>query len=380
VIPYGRQWIDDDDVAAVVHALRSDFLTTGPTIAEFERALQDVTGAPFATTMSSGTAALHGVMTVLGLGSGDEVIMPPLTFAATANAALYVGATPVFADVDPGTGLLDPAAVASALTPRTRAVVAVDYGGLPADYSAIREAVADHDVVIVADAAHSLGATDSGRSVGTLADITTLSFHPVKLITTGEGGAILTSSSEWHERASHFRSHGMEKDPSHLSRRDGPWYHEMQSLGYNYRLTDIQAALGLSQLGKLPKFLRRRREIAARYDQAFGSNAGLLLPGRREGAESAWHLYVLRVADNPPSRRQFFDRLSALGIGVQVHYLPVHKHPYYQARGYDAVHCPVAENYYERAVSIPMFPAMTDADVDRVIEAVQQATEAAAID
>lgn len=376
MLPYSRQSIDDDDIAAVVEALRSDFLTTGPRVAEFEAALADATGARFVAAVSSGTAALHAAYAALGLGPGDEVVMPPLTFAATANAALYQGARPVFADVDPETGLLDPAAAAAAITPRTRAVVAVDYGGLPANYDAIRGAVAREDLPIVADAAHSLGAHDGGRSVGSLADLTTLSFHPVKHITTGEGGAIATDNAEWYRRAADFRTHGIVKDRTRLSRDEGPWYREMQGIGYNYRLTDVQSALGSSQLAKLDRFVAKRRAIAARYDHAFARLPALRLPGHRPGAESSWHLYVLRVADDPPSRRPFFERLMASGLGVQVHYLPVYMHPSYQELGYRSGQCPVAEDFYQRAVSVPIFPAMTDSDVGRVIEVVSQSAEA----
>lgn len=376
VLPYGRQSIDEDDIAAVIDALRSDFITTGPRIADFEAALARVAGAQFVSVLSSGTAALHAAFAAAGLGPGDEVVMPPLTFVATANAALYRGARPVFADVDSETGLLDPAAIVAAVTPRTRAVVAVDYSGLPADYDAIRGAIGDRDLAIIADAAHSLGANDGGRPVGSLADLTTLSFHPVKHITTGEGGAVTTNNAQWHRHVTEFRTHGIVKVRSRLTRDGGPWLQEMQGLGYNYRLTDIQAALGMSQLGKLDRFVARRRAIAATYDRAFAGLSALHLPGRRPNAESSWHLYVLRVADNPPSRRKFFERLLASGLGVQVHYLPVHMHPYYQGLGYEVGQCPIAEDFYERAVSIPIFPAMTDTDVDRVIEAVLQAVDA----
>lgn len=369
-IPYGRQSIDDDDIAAVVETLRSDLLTTGPRVAGFEAGLASVTGARFVAAVSSGTAALHTAYAALGLGPGDEVVMPPLTFAATANAALYLGARPVFADVDPETGLLDPVAVAAAITPRTRAVVAVDYAGLPADYAAIRSAMARAELPIVADAAHSLGAHDGGQPVGRLADLTTLSFHPVKLITTGEGGAVATDNADWYRRVAGFRAHGIVRDQTRLPRDEGPWHQEMQSLGYNYRLSDVASALGSSQLAKLGRFIARRRAIAARYDQAFGRLPGLRLPGRRTGAESAWHLYVLRVVDDPPSRRAFFERLAAAGLGVQVHYLPVYRHPYYAELGYRPGQCPAAEDFYQRALSIPIFPAMADGDVDRVIETV----------
>ncbi len=369
-LPYGRQSIDDEDVAEVVEALRSDYLTTGSRVAAFERALASATTAKFAASLSSGTAALHAAYAALGVTRGDEVVVPPLTFAATANAALYLGAHPVFADVDLQTGLLDPAAAAESMTPRTKAIVAVDYAGLPADYDAIRASTASREVEIVADAAHSLGASDNSRPVGTLADITAFSFHPVKIITTGEGGAVTTQRSALHQRVLDFRNHGIVRDRGRFETNDGPWHQEMQSLGYNFRLTDIQCALGVSQLRKLAKFLDRRREIARRYDNAFKGIDGLALPGTRPNVDSSWHLYVLRVDDDGLARREFFGRLRRAGLLVQVHYLPVYLHPYYRELGYRPGQCPNAEQFYRRSVSIPIYPGMNDVDVDRVIEAI----------
>jgi UDP-4-amino-4,6-dideoxy-N-acetyl-beta-L-altrosamine transaminase len=368
-LPYGRQWVDEDDIAAVAAALRSDFLTTGPLVGRFEAGLVEKTGAPCAAAVSSGTAALHAAYAVIGLGPGDEVVMPPMTFAATANAALYVGARPVFADVDPVTANLDAAAAAAAVTSRTRAIVAVDYSGRPADYEALRAVADRHGTRLLADAAHSLGARYRGRSVGVLADVTTLSFHPVKHITTGEGGAVLTADRGIDARVREFRSHGMVRDRERLGHDEGPWYHEMQTLGFNYRLTDVQCALGLSQLARLDAFLARRRAIAARYEAAFASVGGLLRPPFHPDVEPAWHLYVVRVAD-PTRRRPFFEALQHAGLGVQVHYIPVYLHPYYADLGYARGSCPNAEDFYSRAVSLPIFPAMRDADVDQVIETV----------
>jgi UDP-4-amino-4,6-dideoxy-N-acetyl-beta-L-altrosamine transaminase len=368
-LPYGHQTVDSDDVEAVVRVLKSDYLTTGPEVAAFEADLVAVSGATHAAVLNSGTSALHAAYSVIGLGPGDEIVTSPMTFAATGNAALYLGARPVFVDVDSSSGLIDPALVEDAITSHTRAIVAVDYTGQPADYGALRKIAERHDVPVVADAAHSLGATDAGRPVGTLADVTALSFHPVKLITTGEGGAVLTDDPEIHSRVLEFRSHGMVYDRSRLSRDEGPWYVEMQSLGFNYRLSDIQCALGRSQLAKLPSFLARRRAIADRYDRDLASVSGLELPGRRVGAESAWHLYVVRVAQ-PSRRRAFFEALRGRGLGVQVHYLPVYRHPFYQRLGYPKGLCPRTEDFYARAVSLPIFPALTDADVARVVETV----------
>jgi UDP-4-amino-4,6-dideoxy-N-acetyl-beta-L-altrosamine transaminase len=368
-LPYGHQSVDDDDVEAVVRVLTSDYLTTGPEVEAFETDLVAETGASHAAVLNSCTAALHAVYAALGVGQGDEIVTSPMTFAATGNAALFLGARPVFVDIDPSTGLIDPALVEGAITGKTRAIVAVDYAGLPADYEALRRIAERHNLPVVADAAHSLGATDAGRSVGTLAKVTALSFFPVKMITTGEGGAVLTDSEEIHSRVVDFRSHGMVRQPARLSRDEGPWYMEMQSLGFNYRLTDIQCALGRSQLRKLPGFLARRRAIADLYDVGLSSIPGLDLPGRRQGAESAWHLYVIRVAE-PSRRRAFFEALRRRAIGVQVHYLPVYRHPYYQELGYPAGLCPNAEDFYARAMSLPIFPRLTDGDVARVIETV----------
>jgi len=371
VIPYGRQTVDEDDIEAVADALRSDFLTTGPRVAQFEADLAASTGATFVSVLSSGTAALHAAYAALGIGPGDEVVMPPLTFAATANAAIYLGAKPVFADVDKETGLVDPEAVAAAITPRTKAVIGVDYGGLPADYAAIRRSVTPADLPVIADAAQSLGASDGGRTVGTLADLTTLSFHPVKSITTGEGGAVATDREAWHTRVADFRTHGIVKNPDRQLEPGGPWHQEMHALGYNYRLTDFQAALGSSQLRKLDLFVERRRAIASRYNDAFAGTRSLQRPGQRPGAASSWHLYVVRVLDRD-QREPLFKRLRQAGLGVQVHHVPVYRHPYYRERRIVG-NCPVAEDFYERAISIPIFPAMRDSDVDRVIETIETA-------
>lgn len=375
-IPYGRQSIDEEDIAAVVGALRSDFLTTGPTVGKFEDAVAAVTGGAHVVAVNSGTSALHAAYAAVGLGPGDEVIVPALTFAATANAAMYVGARPVFADVDQATGTLAVGSVEQLLSPRTRAIVAVDYAGHPADYDALRRIAERAGAHLVADAAHSLGAIDGDRRVGQLADISTLSFHPVKHVTTGEGGALVTSDAANASRARDFRSHGIVRAPERLQRDEGPWHAEMQGLGFNYRLTDIQCALGMSQLAKLPTFLSRRREIAARYLEAFADLQQLIQPSVRRGVVPAWHLYVLRVATDAGRRRPFFDALSQAGLGVQVHYLPVYRHPYYRKHGYADVECPVAEDFYSRAVSIPIYPGMSDDDVSYVIDTVRDATRA----
>jgi perosamine synthetase len=368
-LPYGGHWVDEDDVAAVAAALRSDWLTTGPLVERFEEAFAATVGARQGVAVTSGTAALHAAAFALGVGPGDQVIVPPLTFAATANCVVYQGATPVFADVDPGTLLLDPARVAERITPRTRAVITVDYAGQPSYYDALRELTRRHGLALVADACHAPGATDSGRPVGSLADLNTFSFHPVKHVATGEGGMVTTDDPELAGRMRRFRNHGITTD--HRQREAaGAWYYEMTELGWNYRIPDVLCALGLSQLRKLPAWLARRREIAAQYDEAFAGLPGVEPVAVRPGVTHAYHLYAVRVAWD---RARAFAALRAEGIGVNVHYVPVHLHPYYRERyGTGTGLCPVAEAAYERLLTLPLFPRMTDADAADVIEAVRR--------
>ena len=371
-LPYGRQWVDEADIAAVVEVLRGDFLTTGPAVGQFEQRLAAATGASHAVACNSGTSALHMMYAAMGVGQGDEIITSPLTFAATANAAHYLGASVKFVDVTPDTGNLDPALVAAAVTPRTKLIVPVDFGGHPADYDAIHAVAAAHNLPVAADAAHSLGGSYHGRPVGTLATATEVSLHPVKPITTAEGGAVLTSDAGIAERAARFRTHGITRDPALLSSDEGPWFYEQLELGFNYRLTDVQAALGSSQLAKLGAFIARRQAIAARYHEALADLAAVELPTERAGVKSGWHLYALRVRD-AARRRPLFERLRELGLGVQVHYLPVYRHPWYRANGYADVNCPNADDYYAREISLPVFPRMTDAEQDSAIERIRQA-------
>lgn len=374
LLSYGRQAIDDSDVDAVVSALRSDWLTTGPEIGRFEDALEDATGAAHAVAISSGTAALHAAMHALGVSADDEIIVPTLTFAASANAVLYAGATPVLVDVRPDTLLVDPAAVEAAVTPRTRGVIAVDYAGQPCDYDELNELCSRHDLFVVSDAAHALGARYKGRPVGTLGRMTTFSFHPVKHVTTGEGGAVTTDDPALERRARRFRNHGISSE-HHERERRGSWHYDMEDLGYNYRITDFQAALGRSQLSRLDGWIRRRREIAARYDDAFAGIESVRPLARLADREHAYHLYVVRLALDTlrASREQVFAALRAEGIGVNVHYIPVHFHSYYRARfGWGPGMCPVAEAAYEDILTLPLFPTMSDADVEDVVEAVSK--------
>ena len=370
MLPYGRQWISDEDIDAVVEVLRSDWLTTGPKVAEFEEAFAQATGARHAVAVSNGTAALHAAAFAAEIGPGSEVIVPPMTFAASANCVRYQGGTVVFADVDPDTLLLDPKRVAAAVTEKTRAIIAVDYTGQPADLAELRALADTHGLLLIEDAAHSLGATYQGKRVGSIADLTTFSLHPVKQITTGEGGMITTSDDELARRLRLFRNHGISSD--HRQREaQGSWFYEMLDLGYNYRLTDIQCALGLSQLRRLEEWVERRQAIAERYDAAFREarvRPVVMKPDRR----SSWHLYVVRLelAALSAGRAEVFRALRDAGIGVNVHYIPVHFHPYYQSLGWKKGAFPISEDAYERLITLPLFPAMSDADVSRVIEAV----------
>jgi len=368
-LPYGRQSIDEDDIAAVVEVLRSDWLTTGPRVGEFERALADATGTREAVAVSSGTAALHLTMLALHIGPGDEVIVPTLTFAASANCVAYCGGTPVFADVCADTLLIDPDDVARRITPRTRAIVAVDYAGQPCDYPALRELADEHGLALVADACHSLGGALDGRPVGSLADLTCFSLHPVKNITSGEGGAVVTDDELLGRRLRSLRNHGVTSDRRERAEA-GAWFYEMVELGFNYRLSDIGCALALSQLRKLPAFIARRQQIAALYDAALQGTAGATPLVTRPGVSNAHHLYVVRC----PARDSVFAALRAAGIGANVHYIPVHLHPYYRERlGTAPGDCPVAEAAYAEIVSLPVFPQMTDDDVTFCVDALARA-------
>lgn len=370
-LPYSSQWIDDDDVDAVARVLRSDWLTTGPAVEEFEHALRGVTGCDHAVAVNSGTAALHTAYAAAGLAGGDEIVTSPLSFVATASAALLQRATIRFADVDPATGNIDPRRVAELVGARTRLIAAVDLAGQPADYDALRAITAGTGRVLVADAAHSLGATLRGRPVGTLADITTLSFHPVKAVTTGEGGAVLTSVAEYADAARRFRNHGIVRDPSR-QRSPGPaWYYEVQALGMNYRIPDILCALGTSQLRKLTAFVERRRSLAARYAAAFADCDGIATPTEQADARSSWHLYIVRVED-AARRDALFDSLRAAGINSQLHYIPIYRHPIFADLGFRPGLCPNAEAFAASALSIPLYPRMNDNDVDRVIDTVRR--------
>jgi dTDP-4-amino-4,6-dideoxygalactose transaminase len=370
VLPYGRQSINADDVAAVSEVLTSDWLTTGPWVSTFETELAALAGTPGAVSVTSGTAALHTAYASLGLEPGDEVVTTPLTFIATASCASLLGATVSFADITPDTGNLDPKAVADAITERTRVVAGVDYAGHPIDASGLREVLDGRDVVLLEDAAHSIGGSLDGVPVGSLADVTTFSFFPTKNLTTAEGGAVVSTDPAVLSRAATFRNIGMVKDPALMSAQDeGAWFYEVHEFGVNYRLPDVLAALGSNQLKRLAQFKERRTAIHERYNDGLAGIDEVILPTRREGADPVWHLYPLRVRDG--RRRELFESLRESGIGVQVNYIPVYWHPAFAAAGYQRGMCPVAEEYYEQEISVPMFPDLRDADVDRVIELIR---------
>jgi len=368
-LPYGRQEICDGDVEAVVEALRDELITQGPRVERFEAAFADHVGAAYAVAFSSGTAALHGAAFAAGLGPGDEVLTTPLTFVASANCALYVGATPRFVDVDRDTWNLDTSAASAAANGAVRAVVAVSYAGLPVDLKPL-DAVRDR-VTVIEDGCHALGGHRGGAPVGGAggADMTAFSFHPVKAMTTGEGGAITTEDPELARRLRLFRTHGITREGTRPGSDDGPWYYEMQALGFNYRITDLQCALGTTQLVRLDAWVRRRNDIAARYRELLAGDDRLeLAPAAPEGSLHGYHLFPVRIRAGAAARKLGFERLRAAGIGVQVHYIPVYRLPYYRdTLGYAQDECPAAEDVYAGLISLPMFPAMSDADVDWVV-------------
>lgn len=370
MLPYGRQSIDDSDVQAVVEALRSDWLTTGPQVAAFEADLATWTGGVPCVSVSNGTAALHTAYAAAGIGAGDEVVTSPMTFVATASTAIMLGARVTFADVDDATANLDPAAADAAVTSRTRVVAAIDFAGHPAEYDELRKVTERTGALLLADAAHSIGSTYRGAPVGSIADLTTFSFFPTKNLTTAEGGAVAARSADLLERARRFRTIGLVRDRAqHRYPDEGGWYYEVPEFGLNYRLPDVLCALGRSQLRRLPTFKARRAELVARYNTLLADLPGLRLPTQREWVDPIWHFYPVRVLDG--RRREVYDRMRAQGIGVQVNYIPVHWHPAFDDLGYRRGMCPVAEAFYAEELSLPLFPDLTDADQDRVIEALR---------
>lgn len=372
MLPYGRQSISEEDIEAVAAILRGDWLTTGPTVTAFEEAISALAGGHRTVTATSGTAALHMAYAAAGLGPGDEVVTTPMTFVATASGASILGAEVVFADVDADTALIDPDAVSASVTGRTRVIAAVDYAGQPADYDALQRIADRVGALTLDDAAHSIGGTYRGRPVGDLADLTTFSFFPTKNMTTGEGGAVVAKNDDIAQRAHEFHFIGLVRDADRFQITDeGPWHQEVHELGLNYRLTDLASALGLAQLRRLEAFKHRRAEITARYNTALASVDGVRTPVQRGDVDPVWHLYPLRVLDG--RRREVFEKMRADGIGVQVNYMPVYWHPVYANAGYRRGMCPNAEAFYEQELSLPIFPDLTDDQVDQVIESLVKA-------
>ena len=376
ILPYGYQWIDEEDIKAVSEILHSDWITQGLKVAEFEEEFARYVGAKYAVAVNSGTAALHAACFAAKINKDDEVITTPITFIASANCVIYQQGIPVFADIKEDTLNIDPQEIKNKINQKTKTLIPVDFTGLPVDLEEIQEIGRENNLIIIEDASHALGATYKGSKIGSISDMTIFSFHPVKHITTGEGGMITTNNKEYYERLKLFRTHGITKDKNKMSKCDGPWYYEMQELGYNYRLTDFQCALGLSQLKKIDRILQRRREIVKKYNSEFKDMPEIKIPQINPvDSNPAWHIYMiqLNLERLKVSRKEIFEALRAENIGVNVHYIPVHLQPYYQKKfGYHLGDFPKAENYYSRAITLPVFPKMSDKDIDDVIAAVKK--------
>jgi len=376
LLPYGHQWIDEEDIAAVSEVLHSDWITQGSKVAEFEKEFASYVDARYAVAVNSGTAALHAACFAAQIENGDEAITSPITFAASANCVLYQGGTPVFADIDVGTLNIDPVEIKKKITKKTKALIPVDFTGRPVDLEKILQIAKNNNLIIIEDASHALGATYKGSKIGSISDMTIFSFHPVKHITTGEGGMITTNNKEYYERLKLFRTHGITKDKNKMSKCDGPWYYEMQELGYNYRLTDFQCALGLSQLKKIDRIIQRRRKIVKKYNYEFKDMPEIKIPQINPvNSNPVWHIYMIQInlEKLKEGRREIFEALRAENIGVNVHYIPVHLQPYYRKRfGYHLGDFPKSENYYSRAITLPVFPKMSDKDIDDVVKAVKK--------
>ena len=368
-LPYARHWIDEQDIIEVIEVLKDNWLTTGPKIDELERKIADYCHAKYAVAVTNGTAALHAACFAAGIKNGDEVITSPMTFAASANCVLYQGGIPVFADIDPVTYNIDPEQIERQITDRTKAIITVDYTGQPAEMDRINEIASRHQLLVIEDAAHSLGAEFKGKKVGSMAELTTFSFHPVKHITCGEGGMVLTNNRQLYNKMKQFRTHGIIKGSASDNCGQEPWLYQQLFLGYNYRMTDFQAALGISQLKKIDMFISKRREIAEQYNRAFSTLDLVEIPAQVSGSNSSWHLYIikLKLEKLKVGRKEVFKALRQENLGVNVHFIPVYYHPYYQKLGYKKGLCPVAEDLYERIITLPLFPKMTEHDVEYVI-------------
>lgn len=376
---YGKQTIEDDDIKAVVNTLKSPLITCGPKVDELEKELCEYTGARYAVAVSNGTAALHCACIAAGIGSGDEVITTPMTFAASANCVLYCGARPVFADINPETYNIDPDSIRKCITSRTKAIIAVDFTGQVVEADEIRKICDEYGLLFIEDAAHSIGSSYNGTKVGNIADITTFSFHPVKTITGGEGGAVLTNDENLYNKISLAHTHGITHDEAMMKDlpHEGMWYYEQISLGYNYRMTDFQAALLISQLAKLERFKKRRKEIVDYYDSELKNVDGIIIQKEIEQSDTCRHLYIIRLDENVLSctRREFFDEMGSRGVQPQVHYVPVYWFPYYQKLGYQKGLCPNAERIYKGIMSIPLYPLLTEEEMKYVVDVIKSIVE-----
>lgn len=372
-LPYAQHWIDNKDIKAVSDVLKSDWLTQGPKIDEFEKIIAKYCKAKYAIAFSSGTAALHAASYAAGISKGDEAITTPITFASDGNCILFRGGKVKFADIKKDTYNIDPVKIKKQISSKTKAIIPVDYTGQPCDLDEIKKIAEKHNLTIIEDACHALGAEYKNKKIGGLSDLTVFSFHPAKHITTGEGGMVLTNNKEYFEKLTIFRTHGITKDPKKLMKNEGGWYYEMQDLGYNYRITDFQCALGISQFKKLNKFVKRRREIVTRYNKAFNDLEEVTTPYEKKNVKSSYHLYMIKLnlEHLTANRKTIFDALRAENIGVHVHYIPLHLQPYYKKQfGYKNKDYPIAENFYNRNLTLPIFPKMSNDDLDDVIEAV----------
>lgn len=373
-LPYGKQFIDEEDIQTVINVLKSDFITTGPTIEQFEKQFADYVDARYAVAFSNGTAALHGACFAAGISTNDEVITTPLTFVASANCVLYQNGKPVFADIDPDTYNICPKSIREKITNKTKAIIPVHFTGQPAELDEISKIAQEYNLIVIEDAAHALGATYKNKKIGSISDMTMFSFHPVKHITTGEGGIITTDNEDYYQKLLQFRTHGITRNPENLIDNHGPWYYEMQFLGYNYRMTDIQAALGISQMRKLDSFICKRKKYVMIYNDKLKELPQIILPKQLNYVCSSWHLYVIRLNSSllKVDRKKVFQVLQKENIGVNVHYLPVYMQPFYRQMGYLPGICPIAEKIYEDIITLPLYPGMTEKDIQDVIGALKK--------
>lgn len=374
-LPYGQQWIDEEDIKAVLETLEGDYLTTGPKVREFEEKVADYVGTKYAVAVSNGTAALHAACFAADIKKGDEVITTPITFAASVNCILYQGGKPVFADIDTKTYNIDPKNIENKITNKTKAIIPVDFTGQAVNLDKIMRLAEKYNLIVIEDAAHAIGTEYKGQKVGSIAHMTEFSFHTVKHVTTGEGGIVTTNDKKFYENLSLFRTHGITRDRRLMvNKKEGSWYYEQLELGYNYRITDIQCALGISQLNKIDKFIQRRRELVKKYNKYLREVDGVITPYEAEYSNSSWHLYIIQIELEKfkVGRKEIFEALKAENIGVNVHYVPVYYHPYYQKLGYKKGLCTNAEKLYERIITLPLFPKMTDKDLEDVVNAVNK--------